>query len=102
MPKNRKFKRYGYNTWFTEKKLDDKEELDETPALEGDEKVKKGKRLKILTTNELLIRLPLLIAQTKIGTNSKKLKNEIRKILELLYQHNKITDKVYNNLIKLL
>ena len=46
--------------------------------LEGDEEeVKEGKRLKILTPNKLLTRLPLLLAQIKVGNNSDKLKNKI-------------------------
>ena len=68
------------------------------PSLEGDE-VKEGKGLKVLTPNKLLTR-PILLEQIKAGNNSHKLKNEIRKILYLLYQHNKITKRVYNNLIK--
>ena len=71
------------------------------PRLEGDEEeVKQGKMLKILTPNKLLTRLPIMLAQIKAENNSNKLKNEIRQILHLLYQHNKITKKVYNNLIK--
>ena len=66
------------------------------PALEGDEKVKEGKGLKILTPNKLLTRLPILLAQMKVGNNSDKLKNKIRQILYLLYQKNKITKNVYN------
>ena len=68
------------------------------PPLEGDEKVKEGKGLKILTTNKLN-RILILLAQIKVGNNSYKLKNEIRQILYLLYQHNKTTKKVCNNLI---
>ena len=67
--------------------------------LEGDE-VKQGKRLKIFTLNILLARLTILLAQIKAGNNSYKPKNEIRQILYLLRQHNKITKKFYNNLIK--
>ena len=63
-------------------------------------KVNEGTSLKILSPNKLLTRLPVLLAQIKAGDNSYKLKNEIRQILYLLYQHNKITKKVYNNLIK--
>ena len=71
------------------------------PPLEGDEEnVKEGKGLKILTPNKLLTRLPILLAQINTGNNSHKLRNEIREILYLLYQHNEITKKVYNNLIK--
>ena len=56
--------------------------------------------LKILITNKLLTRLPVLLAQIKTGNSSCKLKIEIRQILCLSYQHNEITKKFYNNLIK--
>ena len=69
--------------------------------LEGDEKkVKEGKKFKILTPNKLLTRLPIILAQIKAGNNSYKLKSETRKMLYLLHQHNKITENVYNNLMK--
>ena len=54
----------------------------------------------MLTPNKLLTRLSVLLAQTKAGNNSYKLKNEIRQILYLLFHHNKITKKLYNTLIK--
>ena len=63
-------------------------------------KSKKKIGLNILTPNKLLTRFPILLAQLKAGNNSCKLKNEITQILYLLYQHNKITKKVYNNLTK--
>ena len=44
-----------------------------------------GKGLKILTTNQMLSRLPSSLAQLKAGNNSEKLKNEIRQILYSLY-----------------
>ena len=50
--------------------------------------------------NKLLTRLPILLAQIKFENNLYKLKNEIRQIFYLLYLHNKMTKKVYNNLIK--
>ena len=56
----------------------------------------KRKKIKNLDS-KLLTRLPVLLAQIKAGYNSCKLKNEIRHILYLLYQHNKITKKLYNN-----
>ena len=40
-----------------------------------------------LTSNKLLTTLPILLAQTKAGNYSNKLKNEIRQIVYLLYQH---------------
>ena len=58
--------------------------------------------IKKLASKKLLPRLPILLAQIKARNNSNNLKYEIRKMLYLLYQHNKITKKVYNNLIKLL
>ena len=42
----------------------------------------------------------MLLAQIKAGSNTHKLKNEIRQILNLLHQHIKTTKKAYNNLIK--
>ena len=42
----------------------------------------------------------ILLAQIEAAIDSYKLKNETRQILHLLYQHNKITQKVYNNLMK--
>ena len=73
------------------------------PPVEGDEKLKQKKGLKILTPNKLLTRHRTLLAQLariKAGNNSDKLKNEIRQILYLIYQHNKMTKKVYNKSIK--
>ena len=64
------------DTTKTDKKSTD---LPQVLTLEGnEEEVKEGKRVKLQTN----------------------LKNEIRQRLYLLYQHNKITKKVYNNLIK--
>ena len=67
---------------------------------EDEEESKEGKRFKILTPNNLLFKLSILLAQIKARNNSYKLKNEIRQILFPLYQHCKISKNVYNNLIK--
>ena len=75
-----------------EKVIKNSVDLSDMPPLEDDEEeVKEGIGLKISTPNKLLNRLPILLAQIKAGNNSCKLKNEIRQILSLLYQHNKIT-----------
>ena len=58
------------------------------PLEYDEEEVKGGKGLKILTSNKLLTRLPILLAQVIAGNNSSKLKNEIKQILYLLYQNN--------------
>ena len=60
----------------------------------------KGKGLKILTSKQLLQRLPKVLAQVKVGNNSKNLLNEIRKIVYSSYLSKEITKKVYSNLIK--
>ena len=44
----------------------------------------------------------MFLAQIKAGNNSNKPKNKVREILYLLYQYNKITKKLYYNLMKLL
>ena len=59
-----------------------------------------GKGLKILTSKQMLQRLPIALAQVKAGNNSENLLNEIRQIVYSLYQSKEITKKVYNNIIK--
>ena len=44
-------------------------------------KKQQGLGLKILTPNQILGRLPIFLAQLKVGNNSEKLKNEIRQLL---------------------
>ena len=56
--------------------------------------------LKISTPNKLLTRLLILLAHWKAGKNSCKLKKQIKQILCVLYQPNKITKNFYNSLIK--
>ena len=59
-----------------------------------------GKGLKILTSKQILQRLPIALAQVKAGNNSERLLNEIRQIVYSLYQSKQITKKVYNNIFK--
>ena len=58
-----------------------------------------GEGLKILTPNQMLIRLPIALAQVKAGNNSESLLNKIRQIVYSLYRSKEITKKVYNNII---
>ena len=60
----------------------------------------KGTGLKILTSKQMLRRLPIALAQIKAGNNSENLLNEIRQIVYSLYQSKEIIKKVYNNIIK--
>ena len=59
-----------------------------------------GTGLKILTPKQVLQRLPIGLAQVKVGNNSESLLNEIKQIVYFLYQSKQITKKVYNNIIK--
>ena len=66
----------------------------------GSDTSKKGEGLKILTSKQMLNRLPILLAQIQAGNSSKLLKNELRQILYSLYRSKVLTKTVYNNLIK--
>ena len=60
---------------------------------------KMSERVKILTPNQMLKRLPRALALVKAGNNSESLLNEIRQIDYSLYRSKEITKKVYNNII---
>ena len=76
------------------------EKIAERVKLNPRKEKKTGTEIKIFTLNKLLTWFPVLLAQLKGGNNSYKVKNEIRQILYLLYQHNKIIQNLCNNLIK--
>ena len=52
---------------------------------------KQGMGLKLLTTNQMLSRLPITLAQLKSGNNSEKLKNGIRQLFYSLYRSKNLT-----------
>ena len=58
-----------------------------------------GSGLKMLTPQQMLTRLAILLAQIKAGNNSRELKNKIRLLFYSLYQSKKISKTVYKNLI---
>ena len=60
----------------------------------------KGTGIKVYTPNQLITRLPILIAQLNVGNNFIDLINEIRQTLYVLYRNNVITKHVYNRLIE--
>ena len=62
-------------------------------------KEQEGTGLKILTSNQILTRLPIALAQVKAGNNSEILLNEVRQIVYSLYRSKEIAKKVYNNII---
>ena len=60
------------------------------PKLESEETAEqKGIGLKILIPKQMLSRLPISLAQSKAGKNSKKLENDIRQLLYSLYHSKK-------------
>ena len=81
------------------------EQLDTTDMLELEEESaaerrnQQGQRLKILTPDQMLSRLSIILAQLKAGNNSQKLINEIRQLLYSLYRSKKLTKTIYNHLI---
>ena len=62
-------------------------------------KAKYGRGLKILSTKQMLQRLPIALAQVKAGNTSENLLNEIRQIMYSLHRAKEITKKVYDNLM---
>ena len=56
--------------------------------------------LKILSSKQMLERLPIALVQAKAGNNSESLLNEIRQIIYSFYQSKQIKKRVYNNIIE--
>ena len=65
-------------------------------------KKKLGYGLKILTSDQMLSRLPIFLAQLKAGHNSEKLKNEIRQLSHSLYRSRKLTKQLDKSLIEII
>ena len=74
----------------TDEKIDEKTD-DEQPVTtdmpdlkseeSAEQRIKKGKELKMLRQSQMFSRLPIYLPQLKAGNNSKKLENEIRQLL---------------------
>ena len=75
------------------------EKLQDSEGANEMSRVNASDRLKILTPNQMLKRLPIALAQVKAGNNSENLLNEIRQIVYSLYRSKEITKKVYNSMI---
>ena len=74
----------------------------ESDESEGERRNMEGKWRKILTSDQVLSRLPITLAQLKAGNNSEKLKNEIRQLLYSLYRSKKLTKQLYKSLIDII
>ena len=68
-------------------------------VLEFNDQTQRLQGLKVLAPDQILSRLPIILAQFKAGNNSEKLKNEIRQLLYSLYGSKKLTKTIYNHLI---
>ena len=90
MPKNDKLK------------SEQNEKINVAEKILGFDRQKQGQGLKILTSSQMLSRLPITLAQLKAGNNSEKLKNEIRQLLYSLYRSKKLTKQLYTNLIAII
>ena len=60
------------------------------PEFNLNERKQRGQGLKMLTPNQMLSRLPILIAQLKARNNFEKLRNEFRELLYSLYRSKKL------------
>ena len=58
-----------------------------------------GEGLKIMTPNQLITILPILLAQKQTGNNSQKLNNEKRQIMYSSYSSKNLSKTLYNHLI---
>ena len=92
---------------MVEQKSDKQPNTTDMPELESKETAaqrinQQGKGLKILTPNQMLRRLPIVLAQLKAGNNSEKLKHEIRQLLYSLYRSKKLTRQIYKSLINII
>ena len=98
---------------FKEKSDKEKQESNERPdttdmpELESEQSAAERRNqqergLKILTSDQMLSRLPITLAQLKAGNNSEKLKNEIRQLLYSLYRSKKLTKQLYKSLVDII
>ena len=84
------FKRWNWKNVWRWKKIEKPDKILKIvkEILDFNKKIweQQGLKLKILTPNQMLSRLPISLAQLKAGNNSEKLKNKIRQILYSLYR----------------
>ena len=74
----------------------------ETEESASERRNQQGQGLKILKSDQTLRRIPIALAQLKVGNSSQKRKIEIRQLLYFLYRLKKLTKTIYNNLINII
>ena len=96
--KKRKKKR---NTFVSVKALYEGQELTLNAFSSGTFPINstQGRGLKTLTLKQVFQRLPIVLAEAKVGNTSESLLNEIRQIIYSLYWAKEITKSVYNNMM---
>ena len=85
-----------------EREINPNETINLVENILGFNRQQQGQGLNILTTKQLLSKLPISLAQLKAGNNSEKLKNEIRQLLYSLYRSKKLTKQLYKSLIDII
>ena len=58
-----------------------------------------GEELKILSPKQMIMMLPILLAQLNAGKDSEQLNKEIRQIVYFLYRSRNFSKTIYNNLV---
>ena len=91
----------------SKKFFDEQQDTTNMPDLESEKSAaerrnQQGRGLKILTSNQMLSRLPISLAQLKGRNNSEKRKNEIRQLLYSLYRSKTFTKNIYNSLVDII
>ena len=88
-----------------QKKSDDEQpDITDIPNLESGKsaeqrRIQTVQRLKILTSDQMLSRSAIFLAQLQTGYNSEERKNEIRQLLYFLYRSKKLTKTIYKHLM---
>ena len=92
-----------------EKSTLENEETDtiDMPDLQTEEYIaerrnQKGKGLEIVTSNQMLSRLPISLAQLKARNKSIKLKNGIRQLLHSFRRSKKLAKQLYKSLLDII
>ena len=96
---------FNIDRLYEERYKDEQPDTTDMPDLESKESAAQkrnqpGRGLKM--PNQMLIRLPISLAQLNAGNNSEKLKNEIKQLLYSFYSSKKLTKKLYKSLIDII
>ena len=91
------------------KESDEQPDTTDVPELESEKPAAKRRnqerhRLKILTPDQMLSRLPVTLAQLKnnLQNSSQNLKNKIRQLLYSLYRSKNLTKQFYKILVNII